>query len=305
MKKKVLIVGATGLIGKNLVQKIINNDYDAIAATRNIDKAKEILRNKIEIVPFSENSEKFKDALIKSDAIVNLSGASIAGKLWSESYKKEIYESRIRSVETIYQVLSSISDFQNKKTFINASAIGYYPNSDEVQDENFPPGENFLAKVCVDWENAAKKIEALGARTAILRIGMVLAKEGGALSYMKLPFLFFLGGPLCSKKNYVSWIHIEDLTNIFLRAIDDENFRGVYNASSPGFCSMEEFSKALGKSLNRPSWLYVPEKIIKIVLKDAAEAACSNQKIYPKRLLDNGFVFEFDNITKALNHLFS
>lgn len=301
--KKAVVIGATGLVGRHLIKRLLKEGFSIIAAARNVAKARKILDPKVDVIEMSETSSIFKVAIQESDAIINLAGAPIIGRLWTKSYKKKIYDSRVNTTRLLKKV---IQEQDNKRQIlINASAIGFYESLDKEQDETSPPGNNFLSRVCVDWENAAKEIEALGVRTVILRIGIVLAKDGGALNFMKMPYLIFLGGVPGNKNNHISWIHIDDLIEIIVNAIIDEKYRGIYNAVSPGYCTMEEFSNQLALRLRRPKWLNVPESFIKIFLGETASAVLSNMKIIPKRLKEQKFEFKYNNIDYALSSLLS
>lgn len=281
--KNVIISGASGFVGSSLTEFFQNKGY----------KVEAISRSNL------ENLEKLTEQVNKSDIIINLAGANIISK-WTPEYKKTLYNSRINTTKAIVEAIKK----SNKKPslFISTSAVGIY-NSHEQNDESNTNYENdFLSKLCQDWESEALKAEQFGVRTVIFRFGIVMGKEG-ALKKMLLPFKLGLGGVIGNGSQAFSFIHIKDLQKAFLFVITNENQTGIFNLTTPNPTTNRGLTKALGKSLNRPTILPLPEFILQIIFSEGAKVLTSGQKVIPKRLMDEGFVFEFDTIEKTIEDL--
>ena len=294
--KNILITGGTGLIGNHLLELFEEKKYHSAVLSRK---------------PGSENSfqwdldKKYIDpnAFENTDTIIHLAGASLADGRWTAKRKQEIIESRVKSTELLYDQLKNNS--HNVKTFISSSAIGIYGDTGENWvTENSLPANDFLAGVCIEWEKAAEKISSLGIRVVIIRTGIVLAKEGGALPVLSIPVKYFIGSPLGSGKQYQSWIHINDLCAIYLDAIEDEKMNGAYNAVASNPVTQKSFMQTLAKTLRRPLLpVHVPPWILKIVLGQKAEMILSGQRVSNKKLLDSGFQFKFNQLDQALKEI--
>lgn len=281
--KNVIISGASGFVGSSLTEFFQNKGY----------KVEAISRSNL------ENLEKLTEQVNKSDIIINLAGANIISK-WTPEYKKTLYNSRINTTKAIVEAIKK----SNKKPslFISTSAVGIY-NSHEQNDESNTNYENdFLSKLCQDWESEALKAEQFGVRTVIFRFGIVMGKEG-ALKKMLLPFKLGLGGVIGNGSQAFSFIHIKDLQKAFLFVITNENQTGIFNLTTPNPTTNRGLTKALGKSLNRPTILPLPEFVLQIIFSEGAKVLTSGQKVIPKRLMDEGFVFEFDTIEKTIEDL--
>jgi uncharacterized protein (TIGR01777 family) len=242
-------------------------------------------------------------ALEGFDAVVNLAGENIAVK-WTEDQKQKILQSRIESTKTLVNALIRLKRPPN--ILINASAIGYYGNrGDEVCNEESSPGQGFLAEVCQQWEEAAHPAEEKGIRVVLLRIGIVLSPDGGALAKMLPVFKFGAGGKFGSGEQYMSWIAIDDLVGIILFTLNQENLKGPVNAVAPEPVRNVDFVKILGKTLNRPEILPVPETALKLLAgkEMAEEMLLSSTYVEPKKLLQSGYSFIYPNLEKALNYL--
>jgi uncharacterized protein (TIGR01777 family) len=237
-----------------------------------------------------------------ADAVVNLAGASVGGRRWSASYKRESLDSRVLSTRALIEAMRK----HKPRVLVNASAVGYYGGrGDEVLDESASPGADFLATVCIAWEAEARKAEELGVRSVQARTGVVLSRKGGALGQMLPPFKAFVGGPIGSGKQWFPWIHIADEVAAFLWAIDHAELRGPVNFVSPGIVTMKEFAQALGRALHRPAIFPVPAAALKILLGEFAGVLLEGQRAVPKKLLDSGFKFLFTEADAALSDLFS
>lgn len=303
MTKKIIITGATGLIGRKLVSALQNNGDEVIIFSRDIKKAKSIFQNVKEFVEWDFRKPEQWNAKIKNcDAVIHLAGINLFSKRWDESFKKAVLESR--EVSTI-NLVDAIKSCANKpEVFISASGIGYYGDcGDEVLNEESSAGSDFLADVCKVWESEAAKVEEAGVRSVRIRTGLVLSTEDGALKQMLPPFKFFIGGPLGNGKQWASWLHIDDIVGIYLHAIDNNKLRGAVNAASPNPVRMKEFAKTLGIVLHRPSLFPVPKFLLKIVVGEAAEVVTASQRVDVKKLLSSGYKFKFEKLEEALTDL--
>ncbi len=304
MNKKIIITGASGLIGRNLFNELIKRDYSVSIITTNQNKSKLFFSNAENIFDWKELEQNiFLEYLENVDSIIHLSGTNIASKRWTSRYKEEIFNSRINTTKKLFNVISHSS--RKLKSFICASATGFYGDrKDELLTEESIYGNDFLAYVCKNWEDEANKVEQFGIRSVNVRTGIVLSKEDGALKRMVTPYKFFIGGPLENGKQWFPWIHIEDIVNVYLFVLENEIINGPINAVSINSVTMREFANALGKVLNRPSLFSVPKIALKIILGESTESILASQKVYPKKLIDNGFKFKYEQLNNALRNLF-
>jgi uncharacterized protein (TIGR01777 family) len=242
-------------------------------------------------------------AFEKIDTIVHLAGAGIADKRWTAARKKEIIDSRIKSTELLYQRLQN--NTHHIQTVVSASAIGYYgfTEDDKIFTEEDIPGNDFLAQVTRRWELEVDKLSLLGLRVVKLRIGIVLSQRGGALKEMIKPIKWGLGSSLGTGKQFLSWIHLDDLCEIFVNAIENENMRGAYNATTD-WCTNEEMTKAVANILHRPLWLpAVPAFILKIILGEMADIVLKGSKVSSEKIKQAGCRYKFASLKDALNNL--
>jgi uncharacterized protein (TIGR01777 family) len=303
MSKKIVITGATGLIGKKLVNALINRGDDVIVFSRDVKKAKSIFPKAKECIEWDyREPELWKNKLYNSDAVIHLAGINLFAKRWNNEFKNSLLESREISTRNL---VDSIKSCNNKpKVFISASGIGYYGDcGDKILYEDSPSGNDFLSDVCKVWESEARKIEQFGVRSVQIRTGLVLSPEDGALKQMLPPFKFFIGGPLGNGKQWSSWLHIDDIVGIYLHTIDNANIFGAVNAASPNPVRMKEFAATLGKVLNRPSLFPVPKFMLKLVVGEAAEVVTASQRVDVKKLLNTGYKFKFEKFEDALRDL--
>ncbi len=276
---RIAVFGATGFIGKPLVVQLKAKGHQVVEL--DVRKSKNLTAD-----------------LASVDTVFNLGGTSIFGKRWNESYKKQILESRTKGTRSIVDAMAAA---KTPKTLINASAIGYYgARNDEKLDENAEPGSDFLASVCRDWEAAALQARSYGIRTTVIRIGVVLGKNGGALEQIVPPFKAFLGGPLGSGQQWFSWIHLDDIVGALLHSLDHPALEGPVNGTAPVPVPNEEFSRSLGRVLKRPSWLPTPAFLLKLVVGESAEFLLTGQRVIPKKLVESGYKFKFDSLEAAL-----
>ncbi|MBS4033115.1 MAG: TIGR01777 family oxidoreductase [Ignavibacterium sp.] len=303
MTKKIIVTGATGLIGKKLSRALTDRGDEVTVFTRNTDSAKKTIPFVKSFVKWNyKNPDEWKNHLDGKDAIVHLAGINLFSRRWNENFKKKIVESRELSTRNLVQ---SLGDCKEKpEVFISASGVGYYGDGGETKlTEDSSKGNDFLADVCNVWEHESRKADDYGIRNVQVRTGIVLSPEDGALKQMLLPFKLFIGGSLGSGKQWFPWIHIDDMVEIYIHAIDNKNIYGPVNAANPNIVRMKEFAKTLGKVLKRPSLFPVPEFVLRIVVGEVAETVVTGQRVNVDKLLISGYEFEFVNLEEALRGL--
>ena len=302
---KIAITGATGFVGTRLVNSLRDEDHQFIIFTRNINRAQTIFPAStfpnLEIVPYiATESGEWQDKISGCDAVVNLAGEPIAER-WSPEHKKAILESRQLGTRKIIEAISKAKD--KPSVLINPSAIGYYGTSEtKTFDENSPPGDDFLAEVCQAWESEAQEVRKANVRLVILRVGIVLGK-GGALAKMIPPFKLFAGGPIGSGRQWFSWIHIDDLVELIKESLKRSGIVGTFNATAPNPVRMKELCEALGETMNRPSWLPVPDFALEVLLGEGSKVVLEGQQVLPKETLELGFQYQYSTIKSALTNI--
>ncbi len=290
---KILITGGTGFIGSALCSRLLQNNHDVTAVSRQPEKIK---------LPVKRISslEQLNGSML-FDIVINLAGEPIANKRWSHKQKQRILNSRIITTSSLIDYFKSTE--HKPQLLISASAIGYYGigQSNEVISEDSPGDESFASQLCQQWEAVALGAQQLGIRVCLLRTGIVLGKGGGALGKMLLPFKLGLGGKIGQGKQWMSWIHLDDLTGIILYCMDHDELNGPVNGTSPGPVTNEEFTKTLGKVLNRPAIFSLPAVLVKLLLGQmGVEMLLTGKKILPVKMLNAGYKFNFEKLDKAL-----
>lgn len=298
---QVVVAGATGGIGQHLVPFLIEKGYKISTIVRNVGKSKSLFSMVENHIDWS-NDELIHKILSDSNVIINLSGASIGARRWTKAYKEEIYKSRI---ETTHILVRKLNEINLPKTYINASAIGFYPNfGDKLIDETVGEGTSFLSSLCVRWEREALLLGNIH-RVVISRFGVVLQPNDILMKRMLASYRFGFGVVVGSGSQWFSWIHIRDLLNALLFSIENPNVRGIFNFTSPNPVTFSEVIRNIGNILNRPFVLNIPEYLIKLIFGEQAQMILSSQRVIPKRLLELGFTFEFETIEKALRSIIS
>ncbi|HEV8540211.1 MAG TPA: TIGR01777 family oxidoreductase [Nitrospiraceae bacterium] len=297
---RIVVAGATGFIGRPLCRFLVEKGHQVTALSRTPEKSRAHLPPTVAIVGWDGlTTGPWERTLVGADALINLSGEPIAEGRWTAARKQTLRESRIGTTRLLVQALSRLSS--KPRTLINASAIGYYgPRDPTPVTEETKPGSDFLAGLCVDWEQEARQAEALGLRVVRLRIGIVLDKDGGVLLRMVPPFRYFLGGPISPGHQWISWIHRQDLIGLVHWALDHPTISGAVNAVAPGAVTMREFCRTLGHVLGRPSWLPVPELVLRLMLGELAMLMTTGQRVEPAIALREGFVFQYSSLEPAL-----
>ncbi len=298
---RVLITGATGFIGRALCEAL-HKDYEIIALSRDASRAAQSVGDRAKVVEWDGRTTgswlKHADGAL---AIINLAGENVAAGRWNETKKAGILHSRLDGARA---VLDAIKQVKTKPmVVIQASAIGFYGSRhDEQLDETSKPGGGFLANVCRQVETLAGNIENLGVRCVVIRTGVVLGRDGGALAKLAQPFRFFLGGHLGNGSQWFSWIGLDDEISAIRFLMEHESLRGVFNLTAPQPVTMKKFSRTLGKILHRPAWTRIPAFVARLALGEMAdEMLLSGQRVLPKRLLEADFEFRYPEVEKALS----
>jgi uncharacterized protein (TIGR01777 family) len=300
---KVMIAGATGFIGKQLIKKLNEKGHQIVVLTRNSDSARFHLPVHCEIKTWNPEQDSLAPEALKGvDAVINLAGEGIADGRWTASRKGKIMQSRVMSVRRLVEAMKAMD--KKPKFFVSASAIGFYGDRGEkLLDESTCEGHGFLSEVCQAWENEIFKAKDLGVRTVACRVGMVLGHDGGALNKMLPPFKLGLGGRLARGSQWMSWIHIDDLVNMLIHASDTPSLDGVYNAVSLNPVRNDEFTNVLGKVLKRPTVFPVPGFILKIGLGELSELLLASQNVSARKICASGFTFKYPQLKEALEEV--
>lgn len=296
---RVLITGATGFIGRALVPILRREGHQLIALVRSEERARSLLGTEVETVALSSGGHTLREALERSDAVVNLAGESIMGGRWTEARRRVLVESRVQLTK---QLVSAIAEARPRpKTLISGSAVGYYGDrGSEVLHESSPGSNDFLARLCQDWEAAAQLAEGSGLRVMTLRTGVVLGRDGGAIAQMLPPFRFGVGGPVGSGRQYMPWIHLHDLVRVITTALTADRYEGTVNGVAPEQATNREFASALGRALHRPAVLPVPALALKVIFGEAAGVLLGSQRVEPRRLRELGFTYRFPTLDQAV-----
>jgi uncharacterized protein (TIGR01777 family) len=297
----VLITGGSGLIGRALSQKLLNQNYEVRHLSRTPKRALP------EIPTYVWNVDKQQidqQALEGVNYLIHLAGASINHR-WTKKYKKLIRDSRVKGTQLLVDTLSSID--HNIKSAVCASGANYYGHQgDKWLTEDHPPANDFLGETCQEWEGALQQFNSQGIRTVILRTGVVLSLQGGALPSMAKPIKFYVGAPLGSGQQYMPWIHIEDLCRMYLKAMEDPNMKGPYNAVAPHPVTNEEMTKTLGQVLNRPVFLpNVPQFVLKLMFGEMSQLLFDSVRPSTKKIQTTGFQFKYPKLKEALTAIYS
>jgi uncharacterized protein (TIGR01777 family) len=295
---KLVVTGATGFIGSALCSRLLEYGHTLTLLTRSAPRDA-TTQNKRWLHWAPGMSGAWEKAVDGVDGIINLAGEPIAAKRWTPQQKRKI---RMGRIETTNALVDAIAKAEQKPGFlINASAVGYYgPRGDEPITEEAGSGTGLLAETARDWENEAMKAQSSGLRVVCLRTGIVLGRNGGALAKMVPPFKFFVGGPLGSGKQWMSWIHMEDEVGLILHLAGNAEASGPINATAPNPVTMKEFCRTLGHVLGRPSWAPVPAIALRLLLGEMAEMLLTGQRVIPAAAERLGYEFRYPNLEAAL-----
>ncbi|NBX75758.1 MAG: TIGR01777 family protein [Proteobacteria bacterium] len=300
---RVAITGATGFIGKYLLEALLKEGATPVVLTRNVQSAQKALGSGIEVHAWNPETELAPQKVLESvDAVIHLAGEGIANKRWSEKQKKKILDSRVLGTRNLVNALNSLKG-KKPKTLVSASAIGFYGNRGaDLLNEKSLPGNGFLSDVCLAWEEEAQKVDS-SIRLVIPRIGIVLGREGGALAKLLPLFKLGAGGPVGTGNQYMSWIHVRDVAGLLVFALKHETVRGPMNAVAPSPVTNADFSKALGKAVHRPAFMPAPAFGIKLAMGELSVLVLHSQRVLPENAQQHGYQFQFSEIQKALDDL--
>ncbi|MCC7085184.1 MAG: TIGR01777 family oxidoreductase [Pirellulales bacterium] len=295
---RVLMTGATGFIGLHVLKLL---DRPAVLS-RNATNARQRL------APFNISAIYDWDPLAEPppvsafegiDAVIHLAGDPIANRRWNQEKKRAIRASRVQGTKNLVEGLRQVE--RRPSVLVSASAVGWYGSrGNQIQDESAPPADDFLAQVCVAWEREAREAQALGMRVVTLRIGVVLGNDGGAIQKMLLPFKLGVGGPLGNGRQWMPWIHVDDLAAMFVHAVEQPLVSGPMNGVAPNPATNKEFSKALGAALHRPAILPMPYLGLRWMIGELAQVIFASQRVVPRVAQDTGFHFHYPTIREAI-----
>jgi uncharacterized protein (TIGR01777 family) len=296
----VLLSGGTGLIGSRLCSGLLRGGAGVRVLTRSSGNVAPRVDGRLVGIRWDGTAPP-EGALAESSAVVHLAGEPVFSGRLNPARRRRIRDSRVLSTQEIVRGIGALPSALRPHTLVCASAVGYYGDrGDEVLDEAAPAGRGFLADVCREWEVAAANAEALGIRVVRLRIGIVLSRSGGALARMLLPFRFGLGGRLGSGRQWFPWIHIDDVVALIERVLYDEEFSGAVNATAPNPVRNDEFTRTLGRLLNRPTFMTVPGALLQTALGELADELLGSRRVVPARAQAEAFAFRYPNIESAL-----
>jgi hypothetical protein len=298
---RILITGVNGFVGSNLSRYLIEMGHTVTGIVRNRAKARGLDERMRVVVGKTTAPGDWQAAIEDQDALINLAGASIFRR-WNEAYKKLIIDSRILTTRNLVDAIPK--DRAEKMALLSASAVGYYgPSGDTELNEKAPPGEDFAARLALDWESEAMKASEKGARVVVMRFGVALGKDGGALKQMALPFRLFAGGPLGHGNQWFSWIHIKDLCRAAHFCLEQSQLHSAVNFTAPHPVRNKELARTMGKVMNRPWFMPAPAFMVKLALGEFSSMILTGQRVYPRVLAESGFVFTFPNLREALEDL--
>jgi hypothetical protein len=325
--KRVVVTGATGHIGRALCGELSVKGYQVVVFSRDPQQARKSVSDGAEYVAWTPSeSGAWASAIDGAYGVVHLAGASLFGKRWSNSYKREIIASRELGTRGLVNAMAQAK--QKPRVFVSMSAVGYYgPRGEEQIDESMPPGNDFLARVCQVWEREAKPAEDLGVRTVILRSGVVfggdemkglpldlrgvsldrpgliLKTEEGAFPLLVMPFYFFAGGPILPGTQYLPWIHLDDTVGLIMMALEDERVRGPLNGTAPEPQTNKEIARTIGRVMGRPAWLPLPGFALKLLVGEMADMITTGQRVVPKKAQELGFRFKYPTSERAISEI--
>lgn len=314
MGKRVFVTGGTGFVGSEIIKALRARGDRAVVLTRSAERARSRLGDDVELVEGDSTcAGDWQASLGGVDAIVNLAGQGVGDKRWNAHYKQLLHDSRVDTTRYLVEGIAALEPAERPAVLVSASGIDFYgfteeeielddDPSDDV-DESAPRGDSALAKICRDWEWEAREATKHDVRVTRMRLGLVLGKQG-ALPKIAKAFKWFVGGKLGKGKQWMSWIHIDDVVGAFLHALDNESLQGPVNVVAPNPERNRDFTKALGKVLGRPTFMPIPGFAVKALAGELAEYTLNGRRAVPKALLATGYQFRFPNLTQALTDLY-
>lgn len=299
---RVTVTGATGMLGRRLVEELLDRGDDVTVLSRDAGKAERLFDGRVTAMAWADPKHETPppEALSRRDGVVHLLGEPVAQR-WTDDARREIRDSRVLATRNLVAGLSALPDDERPATLVSQSASGYYgPRGDEPVTEGEPAGDDFLARVCVDWEREARVASAPGVRVALTRTGVVLSESGGALEKMLPPFKLGVGGPVAGGRQYVPWIHGDDVVGALILCLGDSRAEGPINLSAPEPATNAELSKALGRVLRRPALAPVPALAVKALYGEMAQIVTTGVRAVPARLQELGYEFRQPRLEQAL-----
>lgn len=297
---KILITGGSGLVGSSLTKLLLGMNYDVAILTRKPS-------SDLEVKHYFWDPSKLlidKDALLNVDCIVHLAGTNISDRRWTKKQKKEIYQSRVESAEFLYQKIKELDI--PLKSFVTSSAVGCYGTitSDKIYTEQDDNSDDYLGQLCTQWETKADQFINLGCKVSKVRTGIVLSSKGGALPKMMFPINWYVGAALGSGKQFIPWIHIDDLCTIYMSLINEYIPSGVYNGVAPETITNNDLTSIIAEVLNKPLWLpNIPSWLLKIIFGEMSSILTNGSRISSKKLIQSGFKFNYTSINSAIHNL--
>ncbi len=300
---KVVIAGGTGFIGRALSHDLATKGNQVMVLSRNPATHRERTNQAVSLCHWNPaGGVDWEKVLEKTDVLVNLVGESVATARWTKKRKQQLTESRVNTTSRLVQAMSTMSN--PPRILVNASGIGFYgPQDDAPVNEHSAAGAGFMADLSVAWEREALKARDFGIRVALLRIGLVLGKDGGALQRMIVPFKAFAGGPILPGNQWVSWIHIQDIVELIHWIMTHDSLEGPINATAPSPVTMQEFCNKIGLALHRPSWLPVPQFALRMLLGELSSLMTTGQRVEPAVAMNSGYCFKYPTLQPALADL--
>lgn len=297
---KIVIAGGSGFVGQKLTAVLLSEGHEIIILSRKDSK----VDGRIKYVKWLQKDVMPENEIVFADAFVNLAGVSINEGRWTTEHRKQIYDSRMTATDELLRIISALQT--KPSVLVNASAIGIYPASeDNVYTEVTPNyADDFLGHTVADWEKKAALVESEGIRTVFMRFGVILGIDDGALPLMVLPYKLFAGGTVGSGRQWISWVHIEDVARAIGYALDNKSLNGPVNVTAPFPKRMKYFGQTIGSVLNRPHWIPVPPFVMKAVLGKKSTLVLEGQHVLPEKLLNNGFEFRYPTLESALKDLY-
>lgn len=295
----IVIAGGSGFVGQKLSEHLINKGHEIIILSRRKEKGK----NQLKYVQWLQENARPEKDIGDADVFINLAGVSINDGRWTKKHQQQIYDSRMHATDELLRIIHQLP--QKPQTLINASAIGIYPASESTRytETSTDIANDFLGQTVRDWEHKAMTAKDMGIRVACTRFGVILGEHGGALSPMVTPYKLFAGGTVGSGRQWLSWVHIDDVIRAIEFAIDTPSLDGPINITAPFPKQMKYFGQTIGKILNRPHWLPVPAFMMQLLLGRKSDLVLKGQFVVPEKLQKNGFLFSYPTLEEALENL--
>jgi uncharacterized protein (TIGR01777 family) len=298
----VFVTGATGFIGRALTSRLQHDGHSVVALVRSQARARSSLGDRVEMISASAGIGPMVSVLERCDGVVNLAGEPLMGGRWTAARRQVLEDSRVAVTDQLARAMAAAKP--RPRVLVSGSAVGIYGDrGGEQLSEASSLGDDFLARLCREWESAAQPAEASGVRVVELRTGVVLGPAGGALAQMLPPFKLGLGGPIGTGGQYLPWIHLNDLVEIIVAALVDDRYRGPVNGVAPEEATSRSFARALGRALHRPSFLPTPAFALKAIFGEAASVLLASQRVAPHVLKTLGFAFRFPTLAAALEDI--